>query len=29
MGFIDFGFQPLYINMDGEFLGRHLMFKIL
>jgi GNAT superfamily N-acetyltransferase len=29
MGFVDFGFQPLYSNMDGKFLGRHLMFKAL
>ncbi len=29
MGFVDFGFQPLYSNMDGEFLGRHLMCKAL
>jgi hypothetical protein len=29
MGFIDFGFQPFYSNMDGQFLGRHLMCKAL
>jgi GNAT superfamily N-acetyltransferase len=29
LGFVDFGFQPFYINMDGKFLGRHLMLKAL
>lgn len=29
MGFADFGFQPLYVNVDGKFLGRHLMLKTL
>lgn len=29
MGFVDFGFQPCFINMDGKFLGRHLMCKAL
>jgi len=29
MGFTEFGFQPLYCNMEGKFLGRYLMFKVL
>jgi len=29
IGFVDFGFQPFYSNMDGKFLGRHLMCKAL
>lgn len=29
MGFVDFGFQPSYIKMEGKFLGRHLMLKVL
>ncbi|MFZ0943513.1 MAG: GNAT family N-acetyltransferase [Syntrophobacteraceae bacterium] len=29
MGFVYYGFQPFYSNMDGQFLGRHLMFKAL
>ena len=29
MGFVDFGFQPFYSNMEGEFLGRHLMCKAI
>jgi GNAT superfamily N-acetyltransferase len=29
MGFVDFGFQPFYINVEGKLLGRHLMFKVL
>lgn len=29
MGFVDFGFQPRYVNVEGKFLGRHLMWKPL
>ncbi|MDR3568365.1 MAG: GNAT family N-acetyltransferase [Syntrophobacteraceae bacterium] len=29
MGFVDFGFQPCFSNVDGELLGRHLMCKAL
>ncbi len=29
MGFVDFGFQPFYSNMEDKFLGRHLMCKAL
>lgn len=29
MGFVDFGFQPCFSNVGGEFLGRHLMCKVL
>ena len=29
MGFVEFGFQPFYTRIDGQFLGRHLMCKTI
>ena len=29
LGFVDFGFQPCFSNLDGKFLGCHLMCKVL
>lgn len=29
LGFVDYGFQPRFSNVDGQFLGRHLMCKAI
>ncbi len=29
MGFVDVGFQPCFSYVDGKFLGRHLMSKVI